>query len=350
MDPSRVDELLFSFPASAATAGPAKGDSRVSPVDPDILSYLASFELDDEEDEGEGADHEQAVQDVDEICASASKAFAALPSAERTRRVVDFLSALGGASSSSKAKADDAAADPADAAASAAAAALAAALKDLSSSGGKGGGSGISDKDAPRSSVDADGAAADGAAADDGQGEREDAAAVDALADLIPTDRADARRFAAHVLRERCSGDADVAGEYLLSLGDGDGGLAAAVDVWLRMVRAREEAAAREASARERDRQATLERFAWRPESTSGGGGGNGGGGGGGGAGKPPPEAKNKRDGAGDKGSAPRVRYLEGAAVTTKGEKYVVVSQKEEWDGGSRGKVKTKGKRGVGFA
>ena len=45
------------------------------------------------------------------------------------------------------------------------------------------------------------------------------------------------------------------------------------------------------------------------------------------------------------------VRYVNGVPVhTRKGEKYIVENLKEEWDGGSRGKVKTKGKRGKGIA
>lgn len=43
-----------------------------------------------------------------------------------------------------------------------------------------------------------------------------------------------------------------------------------------------------------------------------------------------------------------KIRYHDNNIVTTKGEKYVL-EKKEEWDGGSRGKVKTKGKRGKGF-
>ena len=35
--------------------------------------------------------------------------------------------------------------------------------------------------------------------------------------------------------------------------------------------------------------------------------------------------------------------------VRPRREKYVVVDEKEEWDGGSRGRVKTKGKRGPGY-
>ena len=35
--------------------------------------------------------------------------------------------------------------------------------------------------------------------------------------------------------------------------------------------------------------------------------------------------------------------------MVSKGEKHVVTACKEEWDGGSSGKVITKGKRGKGF-
>ena len=59
------------------------------------------------------------------------------------------------------------------------------------------------------------------------------------------------------------------------------------------------------------------------------------------------PYAKSRKEGL--KGSDAR-RYLDGQVVANKGEKFVVVEQKEEWDGGSRGRVKTKGKRGPGFA
>lgn len=44
-----------------------------------------------------------------------------------------------------------------------------------------------------------------------------------------------------------------------------------------------------------------------------------------------------------------QVRYREGVAVTAKGEKYVLEKVGQDWDGGSTGKVVTKGKRGKGF-
>ena len=44
-----------------------------------------------------------------------------------------------------------------------------------------------------------------------------------------------------------------------------------------------------------------------------------------------------------------QVRYRDGVRVASKGEKYIVESAGPEWNGGSSGKVYTKGKRGKGF-
>ena len=44
-----------------------------------------------------------------------------------------------------------------------------------------------------------------------------------------------------------------------------------------------------------------------------------------------------------------QVRYREGIKVTSKGEKHVYEQVQTDWDGGSRGKVFSKGKRGKGF-
>jgi hypothetical protein len=43
------------------------------------------------------------------------------------------------------------------------------------------------------------------------------------------------------------------------------------------------------------------------------------------------------------------VRYRDGQVVSCKGDKYIIEKIGEEWDGGSKGKVYTKGKRGVGY-
>ncbi len=50
-----------------------------------------------------------------------------------------------------------------------------------------------------------------------------------------------------------------------------------------------------------------------------------------------------------EEGKKPQIRFRDGAVVSTKGEKYVVEKTLPEWDGGSRGRVKMKGKRGTGW-
>ncbi|KAI8111423.1 hypothetical protein M9435_003924 [Picochlorum sp. BPE23] len=52
-------------------------------------------------------------------------------------------------------------------------------------------------------------------------------------------------------------------------------------------------------------------------------------------------EGKNKKKA--------QIRFRDGAVVSTKGEKYIVENTLPEWDGGSRGRVKMKGKRGTGW-
>lgn len=44
-----------------------------------------------------------------------------------------------------------------------------------------------------------------------------------------------------------------------------------------------------------------------------------------------------------------KVRFHDGKVVSTKGEKYVVEKLTEDWDGGSRGRIKSKRKGGKGF-
>ena len=59
------------------------------------------------------------------------------------------------------------------------------------------------------------------------------------------------------------------------------------------------------------------------------------------------PYAKTRKDSLAD---AKGARYLDGQVVAHKSaDKYITVGEKEEWDGGSRGKVKTKGKRGPAY-
>ena len=44
-----------------------------------------------------------------------------------------------------------------------------------------------------------------------------------------------------------------------------------------------------------------------------------------------------------------QVRFRDGVVASTKGDKFIVENTKEEWNGGSTGKVYTKGKRGKGY-
>jgi hypothetical protein len=44
-----------------------------------------------------------------------------------------------------------------------------------------------------------------------------------------------------------------------------------------------------------------------------------------------------------------QVRYRDDMKVSSKGERFVVEAVGKEWDGGSKGRVYTKGKRGKGF-
>jgi hypothetical protein len=63
-----------------------------------------------------------------------------------------------------------------------------------------------------------------------------------------------------------------------------------------------------------------------------------------------PPPIKVKASSSGDQqSSSAKVRYREGVVVSRKNEKYIIEKIGEDWDGGSKGKVYTKGKRGKGF-
>lgn len=67
--------------------------------------------------------------------------------------------------------------------------------------------------------------------------------------------------------------------------------------------------------------------------------------------GRAKPSKRSAGGGKNKKGGVTGVRYRDGMVVQakdTQGGKYLV-EQKEEWDGGSKGKVITKGKRGKGY-
>lgn len=153
--------------------------------------------------------------------------------------------------------------------------------------------------------------------------------AVDALARLFP---AASRAFLAHALLTAADAGDDAAAAAAWITDRGDAGEAEAA--WLAARAAADAEAAAAAAADEAARARTLDRFAEAPVVS----------------GAAPPRAWGGGDTGGRaKKGQPTTRFLGGRAVTTR-DKYVVVQDKPEWDGGSRGKVKTKGKRGTGVA
>ncbi|CAM9487333.1 unnamed protein product, partial [Chrysoparadoxa australica] len=62
----------------------------------------------------------------------------------------------------------------------------------------------------------------------------------------------------------------------------------------------------------------------------------------------PAPMVLKKKD-TSKKDKGPKVRYRDGKIATTTGAKAIAPEKAPEWDGGSKGKVITKGKRGKGM-
>ncbi|KAG8468329.1 hypothetical protein KFE25_013412 [Diacronema lutheri] len=135
-----------------------------------------------------------------------------------------------------------------------------------------------------------------------------------------------------HVLRARCRGDKHEAAEYLLQMGvDELDALATQLE------RERARAAQADDAARRRERESKRS-LVGRYEHVAVGGA------------APPREPHGSARGKSERPAA-EVRYRDGAvASVAKGQKFVVEDTRPEWDGGSRGTVKTKGKRGKGFA
>lgn len=130
-----------------------------------------------------------------------------------------------------------------------------------------------------------------------------------------------------HLLTEECGGDLDVASNYIA---DGN-------DVRLLTARLEERRArrAREDAERAANSKEIFERYGLQAVSHSRK------------PTRPPLAARPAKNGGNN--AAPKVRYHDSEIVTSRGEKYIVQKIGQEWDGGSRGKVITKGKRGKGY-
>jgi hypothetical protein len=141
--------------------------------------------------------------------------------------------------------------------------------------------------------------------------------------------------FLRHVLRQRCGGATAAAADWLLDCGDP----LAAQAAWKAARQAHAEAAAAERQERHACKRDIVSRFDLRPVADSSGGGRRRGP-----AAPLLPAAPPK-----DAQQQGKVRYRDGQVVSCKGERFIVERAGNEWDGGSRGKVYTKGKRGKGF-
>ncbi|KAL4438656.1 hypothetical protein ABPG77_006260 [Micractinium sp. CCAP 211/92] len=300
--------------------------------DPDVLSYLAAGL---EEDEDVDAD------ELSDSLAGFSPSFAAQSPAEQQKQVNSLLQrvaqlkteASAAAASAAAAVAAGEAIAPVGSGCAAAKPALAAVvsqtLSRLSSLSVGGAGSGAAGSAATSECGSSD---------DEGRSYAwtpEQQAAVCTLRELcaLPADASDA--FLAHLLASKGGGSLEAAAAWMLECED----LEAEEASWRQAVQRRREERAREAVERGATKKQIVERFALQAVPDSGGAG----------KGKPP---ALQAWGAGGKGKCGgdggKVRYRDGMVATRAGQKYVLEA-KDEWDGGSRGKVYTKGKRGKGF-
>ena len=190
------------------------------------------------------------------------------------------------------------------------------------------------------------GAASAGAARTAEQLEAENRAVEFLLGMCAPAGGVDARLAARHVLRALAGGDGERAARWLADHGDftlarADALRRAADD---KAARARADAAADAAAVRKR----VLARYDEQVVAGAGGGGGGGGKGGSkhrGGARKVPTKGGSRRHRG--KGI---VMFRDGKVVSHDGARYTTIpNPKDDYDGGSRGRVKSKGKRGVGW-
>ncbi|KAL4854494.1 hypothetical protein ACK3TF_004841 [Chlorella vulgaris] len=140
--------------------------------------------------------------------------------------------------------------------------------------------------------------------------------------------------FLAHVLASKGGGSLQEAATWMLECED----LPAAQEAWQHSLQRAQDEQQQEAVAQAQAKKLIVQRFLLQPVPNGSDGDGKG---------RPPPL---KAWGAGSSGESKcKARYREGAVVTSRGEKYIIEKQGEEWDGGSRGKVVSKGKRGKGF-
>ncbi|GBF90875.1 hypothetical protein Rsub_03729 [Raphidocelis subcapitata] len=299
-------------------------------IDEALADYVCAL-LDD------GDADEDAVQQLVELLGEVAPAFAARGAEQQTDDVLGLIEAArsgcnidGAAASGSRPDAAAASSSGAPPPGELTAEALVARLRQLqveacASDGGGGGG--------PVARTSSCGSGGGGACQEDSDLENADPGALAALWELSNGAASDG--FLAHVLVRRCSGDVEAAAGWLI-----EQDVEAEEQAWQRAREEAREAAQLAALERQRSKAAVLNRFDLRPVSGPAEGGKK----------ERPLEAwtAGKQQQQQQQPGKPQVRYREGVAVTSRGEKYVV-ERPPDWDGGSRGKVYTKGKRGKGF-
>eukprot|EP00873_Tetraselmis_striata_P012437 jgi/Tetstr1/432701/TSEL_022068.t1 len=158
--------------------------------------------------------------------------------------------------------------------------------------------------------------------------QEEKEAKVDTLLGLCPP--AASRAYIAHVLRDSFQGDIELAAQWVL-----EHDVLAKGEEW----QAAEKAAAarREKEQREhaKEKKRLAERYQFQRVSANA-------------SGKQAP-VRMWEPSEPQEAKKAQVRYNNNEIVSRKGEKYVTQSLKEDWNGGSTGKVYTKGKRGKGY-
>ena len=154
-----------------------------------------------------------------------------------------------------------------------------------------------------------------------------------------------------HVYFVLAAGHAAEAGTYLLDNGTSEEGVAKLRAAKEAHDRKTEQAAAQEAAEARRLRASLLKKFDGKFVDATHGSNSSSSSSGGGGSGKAkdrpaPPLPPTIVAGA----ATGRIRYLGSQVVSTKGEKVLIMKNPaDDYDGGSRGIIKTKGKRGPGF-
>lgn len=292
------------------------GDAAVAVIDTEVLAYLVSVV--------EDPDPESSLELISSVLAECVGAFAALDAEHQTELVLQLLDDAkpGGAEvcSSTAQGADDS---------SSMQAAVAAALQQTKL---------LDDACGDITNTRAAAAAGSRSSSSDSRSScgRGPEADVGPLLELCPAGISG--QFVQHCLQHSLQGDMQAAANWLLESDPAQ--LLRQQQAWEREAEQRELQRQEAERQKRQQKKAIVEKFDLRAVSDGSG-----------------PSSRKGGAAAADLLAVPKkaqqqaskLRYRDGKVVTTKGEKVIVEKVGEDWDGGSRGKVYTKGKRGKGF-